>query len=103
MLRLVPAANILAAERPDRFEIDPRTRLTAMREAEVEGLEMIGHYHSHPDHPAQPSATDLAAAWEPDLIWLIVAVTEKGAGAVAAFQADQAATRFDPVGMATVS
>ncbi|MCC7167524.1 MAG: M67 family metallopeptidase [Rhodospirillales bacterium] len=100
--RLVPSANILANERPDRFEIDPRTRLDAMRQAEAEGLEMVGHYHSHPDHPARPSATDLAAAWEPDLVWLIVAVTKDGPGAIAAFKADDAATRFDPVGMDTL-
>lgn len=36
-------------------------RVEAM--ANEEGLQLLGFYHSHPDHPAEPSKTDLEYAW----------------------------------------
>jgi proteasome lid subunit RPN8/RPN11 len=33
-----------------------------LHQARTRGLEVVGFYHSHPDHPARPSATDLAEA-----------------------------------------
>lgn len=68
--RLVPAANLLAHV-PGRFELDPLVRLRTERECRGGGERVIGHWHSHPDGPARPSATDLAMAYEPDLVWLI--------------------------------
>jgi proteasome lid subunit RPN8/RPN11 len=40
-------------------------------------LEIIGIWHSHPDHPARPSETDRAAAWE-GWSYLIASVTKHG-------------------------
>ncbi len=48
--------------RRDRFYLDPRDYLRADRAAQAQGLEVIGCYHSHPDHPAHPSARDLVGA-----------------------------------------
>lgn len=45
-------------------------------EADERGLEIVGFYHSHPDHPAQPSAYDLSHAF-PNLAYIIVSV-QKG-------------------------
>ena len=39
------------------------------------GGTLAGFYHSHPDHPARPSETDLAQAW-PNLTYIIVAVRD---------------------------
>jgi proteasome lid subunit RPN8/RPN11 len=61
----------------DRYELDPRDILTADRAAENENQEILGFYHSHPDHPPLPSATDAEHAW-PGYLYLIVAVTERG-------------------------
>lgn len=47
----------------DRYWIDPADLLTAQRSARERGLEIIGIYHSHPDHPAVPSECDRALAW----------------------------------------
>lgn len=44
--------------RRDRFFLDPRDYLRADREARARGLEIMGCYHSHPDHPAVPSERD---------------------------------------------
>lgn len=46
----------------DRFYLDPRDYLRADREARARGLDIVGCYHSHPDHPAEPSARDLVGA-----------------------------------------
>lgn len=94
--RAVTAPNV-APFRRRRFEIDPAVRFRLMRELRGSDDVMVGHYHSHPDHPAEPSATDLAMAFEPDLMWLIVAVTVEGAGRIAAFQPRPVAGRFLPL------
>ena len=39
------------------------------------GLQLLGFYHSHPDHPAEPSQFDLDHAW-PNLSYLIVSVRQ---------------------------
>ena len=68
------AKNILAAERQDRFEVDPATRLQMEKECRRSGLRIVAHFHSHPDQPAIPSRTDLQGAYEPNLIWVIAGV-----------------------------
>jgi proteasome lid subunit RPN8/RPN11 len=47
----------------DRFWIDPAEIFQVMREARSRSLEIIGVYHSHPDHPAIPSECDRRMAW----------------------------------------
>ena len=59
---LVRAANIRTDSARDRYEIAPAELVRIAREARNRGLEIAGFYHSHPDHPAQPSSTDLAEA-----------------------------------------
>jgi proteasome lid subunit RPN8/RPN11 len=63
----------------DRFEMDPRDFLQAEEDAAHTGEEILGFYHSHPDHPAWPSPTDLLRAqpW-PGYYHLIVAVRAAG-------------------------
>ena len=45
------------------FAIDPREMLQVQREARDRHLDIIGVYHSHPDHPATPSEMDRMCAW----------------------------------------
>jgi len=59
----------------DRFEVDPQVRFDLMRALNDTSESIIGHYHSHPDHPAEPSQHDLDMAFEPDLTWLIASVS----------------------------
>ncbi len=56
------------------FEVDMRLRLRLQKELRGTGRLIIGHYHSHPDGSATPSATDLKSAWEDDMVWIIMAV-----------------------------
>lgn len=76
--RAVQGRNVVAGRRRDRFELAPEDFLAADREAGRLGLEVVGVWHSHPDHPAEPSATDREFAW-PGWSYLIVSV---GAGGV---------------------
>jgi proteasome lid subunit RPN8/RPN11 len=46
----------------DRYGIEPRDLVRIQRRARDSGWEIVGFYHSHPDHPARWSATDLAEA-----------------------------------------
>lgn len=85
-----PAPNIAGSGSGERFEIDPRVRLALTRRLRGGTQRIIGHYHSHPDHPALPSARDLEMAFEPDLIWLITSV-------LAGRSADTIACALDPV------
>ncbi|MEW6312972.1 MAG: Mov34/MPN/PAD-1 family protein [Pseudomonadota bacterium] len=49
----------------DHFELDPEDRLKAGQAACDAGFEqLVGIWHSHPDHQARPSSTDRALAWE---------------------------------------
>ena len=47
----------------NRYLIDPRELVRIQREARGRAQDIIGFYHSHPDHPARWSPTDLAEAY----------------------------------------
>ena len=46
----------------NRYAIDPKELIKIQREIRGRELEIVGFYHSHPDHPAEWSSTDLAEA-----------------------------------------
>jgi proteasome lid subunit RPN8/RPN11 len=51
------------ADRPqDRYNIDASELIRIQRQSAGKGLDIVGFYHSHPDHPARWSQTDLAEA-----------------------------------------
>ncbi|MBI4613760.1 MAG: M67 family metallopeptidase [Planctomycetes bacterium] len=56
--RIFEAANVAEVRRRDRFEMDPGGILVADGWARANGMDVVGFYHSHPDHPPVPSATD---------------------------------------------
>jgi proteasome lid subunit RPN8/RPN11 len=56
-----------------RFLITGEDMLWAMKQARAQQLDIIGFYHSHPDHPARPSEFDREHAW-PGYSYIIVAV-----------------------------
>ena len=104
--RVAPSRNIAlddagAARRRDRFEVDPELRFALMREIEGTDLRIVGHYHSHPDHPPGPSAHDLASCFEPELVWLIVAVEKGKAGEITAHRLDEKAGQFRAIPLKT--
>ncbi len=62
-----------------RFLVRPSDYRLAEQRASELGGELLGFYHSHPDHPARPSQYDLDHAW-PNFAYIIVAVAPGAAG-----------------------
>jgi proteasome lid subunit RPN8/RPN11 len=60
-----------------RFMVRPSDYQLAERRAAELGGELLGFYHSHPDHPARPSQYDLDHAW-PTFAYIILAVNGRG-------------------------
>jgi proteasome lid subunit RPN8/RPN11 len=65
----------------NRYHIDPRELVRIQREGRERGEDIVGFYHSHPDHPARWSATDLAEAHWFGCSYVITSV-EKGKAAI---------------------
>ena len=63
-----------------RYQIAPEDQIRIQREARDRGWEIVGYYHSHPDHPARPSETDrrIAAEGLSDGVIYVVVGVEKG-------------------------
>ena len=104
--RLVPSPNI-APEPETRFEIDPAIYFGLRRRLSESGETIVGIYHSHPAGPPEPSSEDLAAANEPDWIWLICGHSEDNRLETRAFQmcisvAGGPANDFRPLDMVVV-
>jgi proteasome lid subunit RPN8/RPN11 len=74
---LARAGNTRTDSPQNRYSIDPKELIYIQREARERQEEIIGFYHSHPDHPAQWSATDLAEAHWFSCSYVITSV-EKG-------------------------
>ena len=68
------ARNVAEADRERRYVPDPKELLAVNRLRAADGRELIGFYHSHPDHPANPSLTDQAEATWPGYSYLIVSI-----------------------------
>lgn len=88
-----PAENCHAERTCDRYEVEPREILRLDRVAESQGEEILGFYHSHPDHPPRPSPTDVEYAW-PSYVYLIVAVTKQGHTEMKAWSYDERLHHF---------
>lgn len=82
--------------RERRYLIGPRDYLEADRQARSSGRDIVGVYHSHPDHPARPSATDLAEATFPGFTYVIVSVSESGPGDLTAWSLAPDRGSFQP-------
>src|SRR6185437_9420038 len=89
------ARNIVVERARDRYEIDPRDHIRIQREADAAGLDIVGYYHSHPDHPAQASRFDTERAWS-GYVYVIVAVNDGKPVDANAFVADQDGGPFQP-------
>jgi proteasome lid subunit RPN8/RPN11 len=77
VLRVVPLLN-RRTDDPHRYLIAPEDLRRVEAEVRHEGLEVLGYYHSHPDHSAVPSAFDMEHAW-PWYSYIIVQVNRGSA------------------------
>ena len=79
------AENVRPENRERRYTIAPEDYLAADRDAQRKGLDIVGFYHSHPDHPARPSATDLVEATFPEYVYVITSVNKGEPGDLTAW------------------
>jgi proteasome lid subunit RPN8/RPN11 len=75
------AGNTRIDSAHNRYNIDPKDLIRIQREGRNRGEDIIGFYHSHPDHPAQWSQTDFAEAHWFGCSYVITSV-EKGKAAI---------------------
>jgi proteasome lid subunit RPN8/RPN11 len=70
----------------NRYRIDPKELVRIQREGRERGEDIIGFYHSHPDHPAEWSPTDLAEAHWFGCSYVITAVAKGRAAMTNSFE-----------------
>ncbi len=92
--RVMASENRRGDSRGNRYLIAPEQFLKAERAARAAGLEVIGFFHSHPDHPARPSAFDLENAW-PYYSYLIVSVEQGAAKEARSWRLAEDRSRFE--------
>ncbi|MDQ2696098.1 MAG: M67 family metallopeptidase [Pseudomonadota bacterium] len=61
--RAVQARNLNTGRARDRYDLAMDDYAAAEDAAVADGLDIVGIWHSHPDHPARPSETDRQRAW----------------------------------------
>ena len=95
--RLVPMTN-RRTDDPHRYLIAPDDVRRVEKELRTAGLEVLGYYHSHPDHPAVPSAFDTEHAW-PWYSYIIVRVEQGRAAELTSWVLadDRTAMHHEPV------
>ena len=71
-----PGAN--AEHSPVRYRMAPQEQMRAMEAIELAGGDVLGIFHSHPEGPPVPSTTDLAQAYYPDAVYVILARQRSG-------------------------
>ena len=77
-----------------RFLVRPDDYRAAEKRARDAGLDLLGFYHSHPDHPAKPSQYDLDHAW-PSFSYVIVSVMSGADKALTSWQLNADRSDFD--------
>ena len=84
--RLLPLENKFQAEKRNRrYLLEPEDMMEAEKKAEELELDILGVFHSHPDHPAEPSEYDRSHAW-PWFIYLITSIRDGDAADHRAWQ-----------------
>ena len=95
VLEVYPVSNAREAEaKHNRSLILPDEYVRGERHARARGLEIVGNYHSHPDHPAEPSKFDLEHAW-PTWSYVIVSVGAGQARDLRSWEMRADRSRFD--------
>lgn len=77
----------LGENKSTHYAIAPEVMLQVQKESRDRGLDIIGIYHSHPDHPAIPSQFDRVCAWQ-TYSYIIVSVLQGKAGELQSWSLD---------------
>ena len=86
VMRVARCGNTREDSPQNRYNIDPKELIRIQREGRERGEDIVGFYHSHPDHPAQWSPTDLAEAHWIGCSYVITSVERGKADVTNAFE-----------------
>ncbi len=75
---VLPVTNALHSQ--VRYRMEPTEQIKAFLEVERQGWDLIGIYHTHPSGPVGPSHTDIAEAYYPDSVYVILSRQADGWG-----------------------
>jgi len=92
---LFPLINRRDDSPRNRFSITPEDFRAAEKAAAERGLDLLGWYHSHPDHPARPSEFDRDHAW-PWYSYVIVSVDGGTPKDLTSWQLEDDRSKFQP-------
>ena len=102
VLGVFPLRNRRDDSPRNRFALAPDDVRAAERAARESGLELVGWYHSHPDHPARPSEYDREHAW-PWYSYVIVSVGNGRAAEMTSWRLAEDRSRFEAEGLEVVA
>jgi proteasome lid subunit RPN8/RPN11 len=98
VLALFPLVNRRDDSPRNRFSVTAEDVLQADKAAQAQKLEVIGWYHSHPDHPARPSQYDRDHAW-PWYSYIIVSVHNGAPQDMTSWRLNDDRQEFSPEGI----
>ncbi len=96
--KVYPLPNVERS--PTRYLAEAQAQVDAMLDIEEQRWEIVAIYHSHPDSPAYPSATDLEMAYYPDSVYFIISLVDRERPVLRAFcikkgQIEKAEVKFE--------
>jgi proteasome lid subunit RPN8/RPN11 len=98
ILALFPLVNRRDDSPRNRFSVTAEDVRTAEKAAREQNLEVVGWYHSHPDHPARPSQYDRDHAW-PWYSYIIVSVEGGAPQDMTSWRLNDDREEFSPEGI----
>lgn len=58
------------------YLMDPREQIKVFKDMRTNEIELKAIYHSHPNHPAYPSQTDVRLAYYPEAVYIIISIND---------------------------
>lgn len=101
MASLRRATNAVESNRERRYVIDPREFLVVEKETRGTAHGILGFYHSHPNHPAEPSEFDRSHAW-PWYSYIILSIVDRKPADLRAWLLDGDTSVFQPDALTVV-
>ncbi|MDQ7827586.1 MAG: M67 family metallopeptidase [Armatimonadota bacterium] len=101
VLRVYRGRNV--DESPYTYRLDDRQLLAILRELDEERLDLVGIYHSHTASDAYPSRTDVARAFYPDAVYVIVSLKDRAGPVLRGFRIVDGAVTEEPLELEAVS
>jgi proteasome lid subunit RPN8/RPN11 len=103
IVEIYPISNAREEQaKRNRFLIRPEELMRGERYAQQQRLEVVGFYHSHPDHPAVPSGYDLDHAW-PMFSYIVVSMMAGVARDLRSWEMEPDRSRFNEEEISSVS